>query len=326
MVCNHSGSVVMLIWVCALHCEAKPVIDFYRLKKSHDHRAFDVYHGDDMACVVSGIGKLASAAASAWIAASFPSETSLAWINLGVAGAAEHAIGDLFALNKVVDADSGQSYYPAPVAASSLVGSPCLTLGQPSDNYREDTLFDMEASGFIHATLRFSSAELTQSLKIISDNRQQQTGMNRQRVSELIHQHIDSIDRQAQGLFELNREIKALELAPDPEKMLGLMGNIHRQRGRLDLARASWEALLAREPNDPETLSNLGILEWQEGDTDKALEYWLKATEDSDAPAGVWLNLARAYEELGDREGARRMYEEHAARRGKLSSDPSSTE
>ena len=118
----------------------------------------------------------------------------------------------------------------------------------------------------------------------------------------------------------------ALELAPDPEKMLGLMGNIHRQSGRLDLAREPWEALLAREPNDPETLSNLAILEWQEGNTDRAFEYWLQAIEHPEAPAGVWLNLARAYEEIGDREGARRMYEEHAARSGKLSSDPSSNE
>ena len=59
----------MLIWVCAMHCEAKPVIDFYRLKKSHDDNAFDLYRGDKMACIISGIGKLASAAASAWIAA-----------------------------------------------------------------------------------------------------------------------------------------------------------------------------------------------------------------------------------------------------------------
>lgn len=104
----------MLIWVCALHCEAKPVIDFYRLKKSHEHSAFDVYRGDDMTCVISGVGKVASAAASAWIAAGYRDHTTLTWINLGVAGAAEHDIGELFLLNKVVDADSGQRYYPAP--------------------------------------------------------------------------------------------------------------------------------------------------------------------------------------------------------------------
>ena len=38
----------MLIWVAALHCEAKPVIDYYRLRKLHG-QAFDVYRGDGMA-------------------------------------------------------------------------------------------------------------------------------------------------------------------------------------------------------------------------------------------------------------------------------------
>ena len=93
----------MLIWVCALHCEAKPVIDFYRLKKSHDGNAYDLYRGEDMVCIVSGPGKLASAAATAWIAAQEQSAGSLAWINLGVAGAAEHLVSHLPAFDVVGD-------------------------------------------------------------------------------------------------------------------------------------------------------------------------------------------------------------------------------
>lgn len=86
----------MLIWVSALHCEAKPVIDFYRLKKSHEDNAFDLYRGDGMACIISGTGKIASAAACAWIAARYQDEPSIAWINLGIAGAAQHDIGRIF--------------------------------------------------------------------------------------------------------------------------------------------------------------------------------------------------------------------------------------
>ena len=245
----------MLIWVCAMHCEAKPVIDFYRLKKSHDTRAFDVYRGDDMVCIISGIGKIASAAASAWIAASNPGETSIAWINLGVAGAAEHDIGDLFLLNKIVDADSRQRYYPAPGATSSLPGNACLTLSQPGDDYREDTLFDMEASGFMHSALRFSSAELTQSLKIVSDNRRQQTGKNRQRVSELVQQHIDSIDRQARALFELKREIAALE--PAPEAWLELLSMAHFTQTQKSRLRVLWRYLGNRDFSSESLLQQL---------------------------------------------------------------------
>jgi nucleoside phosphorylase len=187
----------MLIWVAALHCEAKPVIDYYRLKKSHDDSAFDLYRGDDMLCIISGVGKIASAAACAWIAARYDHEASIAWINLGVAGSGQHAIGAAFSLNQVIDADSGQRHYPVSCTSSVLPGSACLTLSQPSEDYREDTLFDMEASGFMYSTLRFSSAELTQCIKIVSDNREHKTGKNRQQVSDLIHQNIETINQQA---------------------------------------------------------------------------------------------------------------------------------
>lgn len=245
----------MLIWVCAMHCEAKPVIDFYRLKKMHDERAFDIYRGDGMICVVSGIGKIASATASAWIAARCGGETPLAWINLGVAGAAEHEIGELFLLNKVIDADNGQSYYPVPVFASSLATSTCLTLSQPGDDYQKDSLFDMEASGFMYSALRFSSAELTQGLKIVSDNRRQQIGKNRQRVSELVQSQIASIDRQARALIELKQELAALEPASDAwQQLLSLAHFSQTQKSRL---RILWRYLCNRDLDSESLLQQL---------------------------------------------------------------------
>jgi hypothetical protein len=205
----------MLIWVSALHCEAKPVIDFYRLKKSHDDNAFDYYRGDDMACIVSGTGKIASAAASAWIASRNRQAASIAWINLGTAGAAEHDIGALFSLNQVIDGDDGHRYYPAPATAAELDGSACMTLSKASEEYHEDYLFDMEASGFMYSSLRFSSAELIKSFKIVSDNRKFKTGKNRQQVSDLVQQHIGVIDQQAQNLRALNEEVAQLSITQD---------------------------------------------------------------------------------------------------------------
>ncbi len=224
----------MLIWVCALHCEAKPVIDYYRLKKSHHETNFDVYRGNGMCCLISGVGKVASAAASAWIAAYHAEEPSLAWINLGIAGTGSFDIGEAFLLNKIVDADSGQSYYPVPLAGSQMAGSACLTLSLPGESYRDDTLFDMEASGFMYSALRFSSAELTQAIKVVSDNRVEETGKNRQRVSDLIHQQIESIDRQAVELLELDREAGALSCSGESwQRLIALTHFTQTQKNRL---------------------------------------------------------------------------------------------
>lgn len=235
----------MLIWVSALHCEAKPVIDFYRLKKSHEDNAFDLYRGDGMACIISGTGKIASSAACGWIAARYQDEASIAWINLGIAGAAQHDLGRIFSLNQVIDADDGHRYYPAPACAVDLEGSACMTLSQPGEDYREEYLFDMEASGFMYASLRFSSAELIKSLKIVSDNRNEKVGMNRQRVSDLVQQNIDSIERQASALIALNDEVAGLSPALEYWQQLTAMTHFSQtQKNRL---RVLWRYLMNRD-------------------------------------------------------------------------------
>ena len=244
----------MLIWVTALHCEAKPVIDYYRLKKSARGRAFELYRGDDMACIVSGSGKLASAAACAWIAgASDASE--FAWINLGIAGAAEHELGTAFLLDKIVDDETGHSYFPAPAPVTKLPGSACLTLGQPGYDYREDSLFDMEASGFMHAALRFSSAELVQAVKVVSDNRHRQTGRDRRRVSELVQQNMNGICDLAAGMLALDREQEALRPAGESWRRLLAMAHFtHTEQTRL---RKLWTYLCSRGLGNEELLREL---------------------------------------------------------------------
>ena len=245
----------MLIWVCALHCEAKPVIDYYRLKKSHDDSAFDLYRGDGMACIVSGMGKVASATACAWVAAHFAQAASLAWINLGVAGAAGQEIGALFSINQVIDGDDGQRYYPAPASAEELPGRACMTLARASVDYHEEYLFDMEASGFMYACLRFSSAELVKSFKVVSDNREQGIEKDRQRVSELIQQHISVLDRQARNLQVLNDEVSSLAVSPDSWRQLTSMAQFSQtQRNRL---RVLWRYLMNRDFQAQQVLGQL---------------------------------------------------------------------
>ena len=199
----------MLIWVCALHCEAKPVIDYYRLKKCHDENAFDLYLGDQMICVITGIGKIASASACAWAGARFDAQTPIAWINLGIAGASSRTRGDACLINQVIDADNQARFYPAPLKISGLDRASCMTLSQASCDYHPEDLYDQEASGFIYAALRFSSCELTQCLKIVSDNEIDKRVGKRQEVSDMIHQNMDGIDALAGQLQILLNELQA---------------------------------------------------------------------------------------------------------------------
>ena len=257
----------MLIWVCALHCEAKPVIDRYRLKKSHADSAYDLYLNQDMICIISGPGKLASAAATAWVAAREPGGAP-AWINLGTAGAAEHEIGSIFQLHQVIDADTGQRLYPAITETPILAGHAGLCLSQPSTEYRAEYLFDMESSGFLQSALRFSSAELIRCIKLVSDNRREQVGRDRGRISGLIQAQMESIDAQAQALIGLNQSLLDLEIAPGTwEKFLTLAHFSQTQKSRLKtllrflLQRNTSDSLFERLADRPSANSILQSLE-----------------------------------------------------------------
>lgn len=203
----------MLIWVAALHCEAKPVIDYFQLKKSHAQHAFDLYQQGDMCCIVSGIGKIAAAAASAWVAALNQQSRSIAWINLGSAGSASHPLGSVWWINKITDVELNRRYYPVPVISSGITAEHCLTYNQPHTDYHPRYLCDMEASAFFHTATRFSSAELVHCLKIVSDNADNPFDKDKNRLSRLIQQNIAAIARFAQSLTRLNQLAAQLEIA-----------------------------------------------------------------------------------------------------------------
>ena len=202
----------MLVWVVALHCEAKPIIDYYRLKKSPSHHAFDVYQRENIHCIISGIGQNSAAAATAWIAGLNRNEASIAWINIGTAGSASHDIGTPLWISKISDGESKRHYYPIPLINSEMETVHCKTLSRPSTDYQPEQIYDMEASAFFDTATRFSSAEMVHCLKIISDNSFQQTGRDKARISELIHLHIAKIASFAKSLIELNNQIAMLEI------------------------------------------------------------------------------------------------------------------
>lgn len=224
----------MLVWVVALHCEAKPVIDHYRLKKSASHHAFDVYLKDNMHCIISGIGKTAAAAATAWIAGLNRHKHPIAWINLGTAGSSAHSMGAALSILKISDNNSNRNFYPVPIFDSGLEPAHCRTLDKPSVEYHPHQIFDMEASAFFDVATRFSSAELVQCLKIISDTPAQKTGRDKARISELINQHIVELAGFAQSLENLANQVGRLEIGEsDWEKILSYAHFTQTQQSRL---------------------------------------------------------------------------------------------
>ncbi len=162
----------MIYIATALACEAKPVIDKYKLKRQTHLDAFPCYSGEEMHLIVSGMGRIAMAAATAYLAGNFPpvSERGI-WLNIGIAGHPELAQGQAVMASKVIEQSSGKTWYPIFTVWPNVRQCPLLTVDEPEQDYRESCLYDMEGSAFMEIASRFTSFEFIHLYKLVSDNR-----------------------------------------------------------------------------------------------------------------------------------------------------------
>jgi len=195
----------MLIWMCALHCEAKPLIDFYKLKKSAGKEAYDLYQCDQMACIVSGIGEQKMAQAVDWGARLFASTDQPCWINLGIAGDKHLPIGSAVLASRVSQLDNTVHthwYETSSPTTDHFISKPVTSLSCELSDYDETTLYDMEAAAFFRTAIHYSPAERCHSIKIISDNSENPAHRNKARISQLIADNMPAIAGYATQLIK----------------------------------------------------------------------------------------------------------------------------
>ena len=154
----------------ALECEAKALVNKFKLKKENIRHPFSIYRGDKIVLTVTGVGKVAMAAGVAYTSAVFPGLESPVMINIGIAGHKTQSVGRLLMASKIVDVDSEKVFYPQLVGANWPETSEIKTMALPSTKYYLDCLNDMEASAFYETAVRFSSCELIHCIKVVSDN------------------------------------------------------------------------------------------------------------------------------------------------------------
>lgn len=179
----------------ALPCEAKPIVQSLGLKKAMDVSVYEVFLNSDICLVVTGCGKSAMAAAIAYSQAWFKPRSLPVLLNVGIAGHPAHPLSSVFLIAKALDADSGKSHYPPLVFTPPCPTESLQTAAKPQRDYRLPYLYDMEATAFFETAGRFSSSELAQSLKVVSDNKTQPADtINAKQVSELIAVNISVIN------------------------------------------------------------------------------------------------------------------------------------
>lgn len=194
----------MIHFIVATNFEARPLIDFFKLKKKIHIEEFQIFNNEEISLTVSGIGKIFSALAVAHTYFQFGKKKNQIWINFGLAGHKNLKIGKLVLVNKIIDSNSNFTFFPFFHKKFNFEKKNCTTYDRPDTNYN-DSLSDMEASGFFGAASKHSTTEFIHSFKIISDNQNESINFRDEKKIYRI------ISKQMKNINSLVKEVNLLK-------------------------------------------------------------------------------------------------------------------
>ena len=206
----------MIHFICALKCEAKPLIAHYQLQHLTKTGTLSIYMDKDhnFSLTLTGPGKINAAAGTGYVHGLLSTLKSDGWLNIGVAGHQTITIGKAVLAHRIQDNTSDNVWYPQLVFHAPCLTAELKTLDKPSTNY-VDHMFDLEAAGFYATASRFASSELIHSLKIISDNAEHPTEKLEEKfVEQLITKQIPIIDMLVNEIRTLSTELEAIQQSP----------------------------------------------------------------------------------------------------------------
>ncbi|MCG6862374.1 MAG: hypothetical protein LJE70_14025 [Chromatiaceae bacterium] len=185
----------------ALPAEAKPIASRLDLERVQPDLGFPLFRRGQISLIVTGPGKINAAAGAAFLGALERCPREAVWVNLGVAGHAGRRIGDVLLASSITDEGSGRVWYPILGQDRPCRADDLLTLDRPDLIYQREGMVDMEASGFFATACRWSSAELVQVLKVVSDNsRSTAKGLTAKLARSLIGDALETLETLLAGL------------------------------------------------------------------------------------------------------------------------------
>ncbi len=197
----------MLFFVIALKAEAQPIIKHFKLKLFKDKR-YNIYVSDDIALIVSGVGKINAAIATTYLAMLFPKDIKT-FLNIGIAGHVDLKKGSSILAHKITDDGSKKALFPSIVFDLNILSKEVITVDKSRDCYLGDFVYDMESFAFFKAASKFSLVDLIHCLKIISDNKFLKIEQITLKVVEdLIFQNIKVIEKLVNILIKLAKKVE----------------------------------------------------------------------------------------------------------------------
>jgi hypothetical protein len=196
----------------SLYVEAKPIIEYYDLKKDMYDRFYQIFKSDNMTLIITGVGKIACAAATSHILSKNLLFDEDIVINIGICGAKNDVqIGTPYLINKIKDASTGKDYYTDVLLKHEFYENSIETFDKPVEDVSEleEALCDMESSGFYLSASKYVEQHRIFLIKVVSD-RIGVDIVDKNVVSSIIEKNLDKIDvfiKRAQDFMKNENEI-----------------------------------------------------------------------------------------------------------------------
>lgn len=204
----------MIYVMMALYQEAHGLIRELELKKNTAYAPFEVFDNESagIRLVVTGVGEIAAAAATAAVCARDGADAADFLVNIGCCAAggcepadsgmdsgygAAHAaqIGDLYVCHKITEQATGKTFYPDILYRHPWKERELVTGMQPLQRAAaHGALYDMEAAAVYQAGIRFFSPDRMLFLKVVSDfGIAGQERMTAEALTGLLEQHVKEV-------------------------------------------------------------------------------------------------------------------------------------
>lgn len=216
----------MLYITTALYCEAKPLIQYFGLKKTDQFHKFQVFLGDDILVVITGVGEIASSVVISSVCSIMPPTQEDFFLSFGSAGAVSKslALREVYLLHKITRLATQQTFYPDILFChpfqeiSGVTGSKVLKEGTHEWNLARDKqeegpfLYDMEgAASYMSASYFFGTHQMA-FLRILSDYGEKKEGEARLTPDQLT----SMIEEKENILFPFIEQLKEQSKQKEP--------------------------------------------------------------------------------------------------------------
>lgn len=221
----------MIYVMMALYQEAHGLIRELELKKNTAYAPFEVFDNESagIRLVVTGVGEIAAAAATAAVCARDGADAADFLVNIGCCAAggcepadrdmdsgygAAHAAqtGDLYVCHKITEQATGKTFYPDILYRHPWKERELVTGMQPLQRAAaHGALYDMEAAAVYQAGIRFFSPDRMSFLKVVSDSGVAgQERMTAETLAGLLEQHVKAVAGFLANLWKAADEEEAL--------------------------------------------------------------------------------------------------------------------